>query len=140
LVFVTTSGGTTAIYNLFDSTKGAVTIALSTGIVDLPPGRAIILSKDGSLDLDQSNPVWSIGHRELQTSTTGGAQVTTAEFSIPSALAQVGSLAALLRSKDPRHKKLAQRLFKTVAVLMTVKKNGLPYRPIAKRPLLSANP
>jgi hypothetical protein len=139
-VFVTTSGATTAIYNLFDSSKDAVTIALPTGMITLAPGRAVILSNRQSIELNASNPVWSIGHREVQASTIGGAHITRAEFSIASAVSQVGSLSALLRSKNPEHRKLSQQLLKTLAVLMVVKKNGVPYRPVAPKPLLSANP
>jgi hypothetical protein len=98
------------------------------------------LSDKETLDLKASNPVWSIGHRTMQTSMVGSVHVTSAEFSIASALTNVGSLSALLRSKNSHDRKIAQQLLKTAAVLMFVKKNSVPYTPIAKRSLISANP
>jgi hypothetical protein len=130
LVFVTTAGATTAIYNLCDQSKGAVTLELSSGTIVIPPGRAIILSTDRSIDLNRSNPISSIALRNVQPSTTGGARTITAEFSVASALSQVGSLSALLKSKDPQHKRLARQLLKTAAILSVVNKNGAFYRPI----------
>jgi hypothetical protein len=139
LVFVTTSGGTTAIYNLHDSCKNAVNVSTSTGVMPLVPGHAMILSNKESIDLSASNPVWSIGHRNTRTTTAGGIHVLSAEFSIASALTRIPALVALVQSKDPKQQRLAQQLLKTAAVLMFVNKSGEPYRPVPRSPLLSLN-
>jgi hypothetical protein len=138
-VYVTTNGGTTAIYNLHDSCKNAVTVATPIGNTPLAPGHAMILSKKESIDLDASHPVWSIGHRNTRTMTAGDVHILTAEFSIASALRQIPALAALMQSKDPKQQRLAQQLLKTGAVLMFVNKNGEPFRAIPRSPLLSLN-
>jgi hypothetical protein len=139
LVFVTTSGGTTAIYNLHDSCKNAVSVTTSNGVMPLSTGHAMIVSNKESIDLNDSNPVWSIGHRNTKTSNVGGVYMLTAEFSLASALTRIPALVALVQSKDPQQQRLAQQLMKTAAVLMFVNKNGEPYRPVPKRPLLTLN-
>jgi hypothetical protein len=138
-VFVTTSGGTTAVYNLHDSSKNAVTVSTLTGDIQLAPGHAVIFTNSDSIDLNDSNPVYSIGHRSLQTSTIGGINTITAEFSIASAFSRIPALAAMMQSKDPHQQRMAQNLLKTAAVLMFVNKKGEPYRPVPKRPLLTLN-
>jgi hypothetical protein len=139
LVYVTTSGTTTAIYNLHDSCKNAVNVATSSGIRPLLPGSMIILSSKESIDLSSSNPVWSIGHRNVRTSAMGDTNVTLAEFSLASAITRMPAVVALLQSKNPQERRLAQQLLKTAAVLTFVNKNSEPFRPLQRNPLLSIN-
>jgi hypothetical protein len=63
------------------------------------------------------NPIESIGYRNILGQRFEGFHAFTAEFSMPSAISNVKQLRALVASKHPEAKKLADHMLKTTAII-----------------------
>src|SRR5262249_42771184 len=117
-VLVSIADNKLAVYNLDDNHKGAVSVSINGQKLNLAPGNhATVTDRTG--EFAQINPIETISHRRVSSrAIANGVKVHTSEFSIASAIQSVKPLQAVIGSKNPQAKKVADRLMKTTAVLM----------------------
>jgi len=118
VVLVSSDASGVAIYNIHDSGKHAVSIDVQGRKMSVCPGRHLLVSNNRGTDFAASNHVESVLHRAVSTSTIGDLKVHTSEFSTLSAMAGVLPLRAIIESKHPQSRKLADKMLKTTAVLL----------------------
>jgi hypothetical protein len=133
MVFATTNGSTTAVYNLHDNRGAAVSVTIAGSIYSVSPGQVLILSNSKKLEFAKLASVRSVGHRLIQHhDSSDGSHIFTAEFSAASALANVPQLRRLIQSNGPREVQCAKQLMKTAAILSTVGQSHGAYTPLAQ--------
>lgn len=111
-----------AVYDLHDGGRNQVVIQTGGKRINLSPGRHITISSNASEDFASVNAIELVQHRSLdQSKLNNGWNAYASEFSIPSACYAVKPLKRLMTSSDRESKKMANRIAKTTAVLMTLR-------------------
>ncbi len=110
-----------AVYNLHDQRKDSVSVHVENKAVSLTPGRHIHVSGRGGKSFDEVNSLELVQYRGMSRSgLQNGGDLYSSEFSIPSLLYAVKPMKSLMNSKHPHATKLAKRIMKTTAVLLTL--------------------
>ena len=118
IVLVSTNRDGVAVYNIHDTSKNSVSFDVRGRKMSICPGKHMLVSRSRGTDFASDNHLDSIAHRGVSTTVVSDLKVHTSEFSTLSAIAGVLPLRAIVESKHPQSKKIANRLMKTTAVLM----------------------
>lgn len=111
-----------AVYDLHDEGKNDVVVHTGGQRICLSPGRHVTVTSHTPEDFASVNAIELVQHRSLnQSKLNNGWNTYTSEFSIPSACYAVKPLKRLMTSSDRDSKKVASRIVKTTAVLMTLR-------------------
>jgi len=125
VALVSVSNGKLAVYDLEDSHKGAVSIEAHGQKVTLAPGNHLTIAQAKSGEFAQVNAIEAIPHRNVATRALNtSVKLHTSEFSVVSAMQSIKPLQAVMGSKHPQAKKVADRMMKTTAVLLTLGGKG----------------
>ena len=125
VALVSVSNGKLAVYDLEDSHKGAVSIEAHGQKVTLAPGNHLTIAQAKSGEFAQVNAIEAIPHRNVATrALKNGVKFHSSEFSVVSAMHSIKPLQAVMGSKHPQAKKVADRMMKTTAVLLTLGGKG----------------
>ena len=125
VALVSVSNGKLAVYDFEDSHKGAVSVEAHGQKVTLSPGNHLTIASAKSGEFAQVNAIEAIPHRNVATRViNNGAKLHSSEFSVVSAIQIVKPLHAVMNSKHPQAKKVAERMMKTTAVLLTLGGKG----------------
>lgn len=117
-----------AIFNLFDSRTGDVTVSHNGDNHSLPVGRQVVLTSDSGAKFDQVNPSM-VGYRNLSQGRVGSRKAFASEFSFFSALSTLKGLRDLLASSDKGDYARAQKLLKTAAAFTVIGKQKAQFQP-----------
>lgn len=118
VVLISTNRDGVAIYNIHDTSKNSVSFDVRGHKMNVCPGRHILVSSGTGSDFASINHLEAITHRGVSSIMVSDLKVHTSEFSTLSAMAGVLPLRAIVESKHPQSKKIAERMMKTTAVLM----------------------
>lgn len=125
VALVSVSDDKLAVYDLEDSHKGAVSIEAHGHKVALAPGSHLTIANAKSGEFAQVNAIEAIPHRNVVSKAIkNGVKLHTSEFSVASAIQTIKPLQAMMGSKHPQAKRVADRMMKTTAILLTLGGNG----------------
>lgn len=130
-VMMVQNGETLGIYALHDDHSGAVTVTLNGQNIEIPIGRQLVLTSNGTANFDEVSPI-KMGYRGLTLSKLGNLKAFMSEFSLPTALSTTDPLRKLMKSHDKEDQQLAGRLLKTAAAMMIMGRLNQPFQPIKK--------
>jgi hypothetical protein len=118
---VTVKNGSVAVFNLFDTRRGQVTMMAAGRSFDVALGQQALLTTSGG-SFTKTNPTPEVAVRSaMQQHALGGdAQLFIADFSIPSALMNHAALHSLLRSENVAHKRQVAQIIKAASILSIV--------------------
>ena len=124
VVMVATDNGL-SVFNIHDDARNSVTVASNGKTTDVYPGRHITISNGKEEGYEQINPGLFIPHRNMRVYEAGANKIYTSEFHIQSAIRGIEPLQVMLNSPDKDKQKMAEKVFKTMAVLQVLTgKNG----------------
>lgn len=109
-----------AIYDLDDRHKGAVVVQAGGHSITLSPGRHAMVSKHHEAEFGQINAIETVAHRNIVSQVKGATRAHLSEFFIPSALDTVLPLRAMMTSKQVATKRVADKMMKTAAVVLSI--------------------
>lgn len=125
VALVSVHGDKLAVYDLEDSHKGSVTVNAHGKQIALAPGNHVTVAHEAAGEFAQVNAIEAIPHRNLATKTIkAGIKAHTSEFSVASAIQSVKPLQAVMSSKHPQAKQVANKMMKTTAILLHMGGNG----------------
>jgi hypothetical protein len=117
--------GGTAVYNLDDSHKDSVVIAVGENQMTLTPGRHATITSHLVDGFEMINPVESFAYRNLsRTKLNSDLQVYTSEYSLPDAIRNIKQLRAMFSSSHPEVKRKVDHLLKTTAIVSQLTAGG----------------
>jgi hypothetical protein len=121
VAFISVDGNQLSVYDINDHHKASVVVSTGGRDLTLSPGRHLVVTGNSAKSFGDVNPIESIMHRSVvQHQIGGGKTAFVSEFSIPSAVAVVKPLKAIMSSKEAAARKVADRVLKTSAVVMMV--------------------
>jgi hypothetical protein len=104
--------------------------------IDVYPGRHVTVCKSNSGSFEEVNPGLFIPHRSMRTYEVGNKKFFASEFHIPSAIRGIEPLQAMLTSSESAaDQKMAQKVFKTLAVLQVLHGKHDDYALMTPKPL-----
>jgi len=122
VVLVAASHEKLAVYNMADQHKDSVTIDVQGQKLTLAPGMHMTVAAEDAGAFAQVNAFEAISHRNLTDRVLKpGTKVYTTEFSALSAIGTVKPLQVLAKSQHHEAKKVAERMLKTTAILLTLR-------------------
>jgi fibronectin-binding autotransporter adhesin len=125
VVLVVAGENGTSIYDLHDTKKEAITVSIQGKTLALSPGRHAMICADEKRSYADANLAELILHRGMKSArTTHGGSLFTSEFAVHSAIDCVPALRNLMASKEPTSAKVAAKLTKTQAVILTLSQNS----------------
>ncbi len=125
-----------SIYNFHDEAKDSVTMVADGREIDVYPGRHVTVCKSNSGSFEEVNPGLFIPHRSMRTYEVGNKKFFASEFHIPSAIRGIEPLQAMLTSSESAaDQKMAQKVFKTLAVLQVLHGKHDDYALMTPKPL-----
>lgn len=125
VALVSVHGDKLAVYDLEDSHKGSVTVNAHGKQIALAPGNHVTVAHEAAGEFAQVNAIEAIPHRNLASKTIkAGVKAHTSEFSVASAIQSVKPLQAVMSSKHPQAKQVANKMMKTTAILLHMGGNG----------------
>jgi hypothetical protein len=118
-VFVMETGHDVAVYDLFQSRPGQVSIVSGQKKLSLEPGRVVVLTRQDTDDFDEiQGSCRRIGYRRpTMTDVDKSIKAFAAEFSIPSALNIVVPLKRMLTSDERRDQTAIAKILKSSVLL-----------------------
>ncbi len=122
IILAITKGNLVSIYNLHDNAQNSVMVNAGglPKAISLNPGTHLSIIKSSSIaDFADVNPLPAIGYRGLKISQIGTYRLYLADFSLPSMIKSIKTLATLFnRSGSNREDKaIARQLLKTATVV-----------------------
>lgn len=127
--FVIETGHDVSVYNLHDSRHGGVKVVVGSKSIRVPLGKQLVLTRKPDATFDEINPGMTIANRNPQKLEFGdGVSGYMADFSIMSAVANIGPVKKMLTSKQPDAYKLGQQIIKNAAIMATISTAGGPYK------------
>lgn len=133
VVLISNESNGIAIYNVCDQSKNSVALNVAGQKMTVSPGRHLLVTQDRSSDFASVNHVESVMHRNVETASLSSTlTVHSSEFSVPSAMSGVLPLRALVESKHPDARKIAQKVVKTTAVLLHLGVNSGEFQHFVK--------
>ena len=127
LALIVSDNSSLSVYNLDDTSRGAVMIMVGREKITLSPGRHATITNNASA-FELVNPIRTLGYRSVTSRKLGdNLTVHSSEFSLPSALATIAPVRMLVSSADQNQKKVGQHLLKTAAILQTLSAQRAPY-------------
>lgn len=125
LVLMSLSNTGLSVYNLHDSSKGAVRVQNGANEIALAPSQHVMISKAKSTQFAQVNAIPTIAHRHLMTRrSVSGHTVHSSQFSIATAIEGVHAFKEIMNTNHPHAKAIAKRMLKTCAVVHTLSGNA----------------
>ena len=118
-VFISEDGNDTAIFNLHQRMPGGVKIVVGNKMIDLPPGRMLLVSRQGTKNFNAvKHQAKIVGYRNpTYYKVNKDMDVFVADFSIPSALMKIKPLRDMSKSKDRTDKKVFKMLLMNAVLL-----------------------
>jgi hypothetical protein len=116
-----------AVMNLHDRRRGAVAVLCGGRSYAIPVGRQVVLTANPGAGFDEINPS-GVAYRRLAKTRFGDTGAFTAEFSIPSALAEFEELALLRSSIKKEERQLAGKILKTAAAMNFISGQQTPFK------------
>jgi hypothetical protein len=121
LVLVLSFAQGLAVYDLDDSHRDAVTVAVNGQTSRLYPGSNLVITTDSVEDFEDINPAQLFAYRHISSSKIGaGLKIFGAEFHVPTALNTVLPLRELTASKHPAARRLTDHLLKATAASLQI--------------------
>jgi hypothetical protein len=121
VVLVSISRDKLAVYNIVDQHKDSVIVEAQGQKLGLAPGMHLTVASEQAGAFAQVNAFDAISHRNLTSRVLKpGVRVYTSEFSQLTAISTVKPLQVLAGSQQKAAKKIAERMLKTTAILLTI--------------------
>jgi hypothetical protein len=118
VAYVIETGNDVAVYNLCSSRPQAVRVLVGKKVIDVGPGRQIVLTKKKNPIFEQVNPATSIAYRNVRLEEVeNGVTAFGSDFSIPSAISQITPLKTMLVSSEKEDSKVLRRVLKSSVIL-----------------------
>lgn len=136
------AGDDLAIYDLHDSLNRGIKVVAYGNVINLGPGKQLVLTRGREKTFAEANPGATIACRQVKSyNLSENIKVFACEFSLTSAIAQVRPLQQMVASNNPRHQKLIAQLIKNAAILSQISNGHGPYKiKEVKNSELSAKP
>ena len=130
VVFVMKTNDSVAIYDLHQRGQGAVSVVSNKKLIQLDPGRLLVLTKQPGRDFDRVGGQFRIvGYRNpRQQDLSDELRAFAMDFSLPSALTNVLPLKQMLDSGNRLDQIAIQRVLKNSALLGELTGAAGPYR------------
>jgi hypothetical protein len=138
VVLVATNSGL-SVFNLHDESRNSVMIVADGKTTDVYPGRHVTISNAKEERFEEINPGLFIPHRNMRVYDAGSKKVYTSEFHIQSAIRGIEPLQALLSSPDREKQKMANKVYKTIAVLQVLTGKNGNFELLTPKPLTAYN-
>ena len=121
-----------SVYNLDDSKRDSVSLAINGECISLPPGAHVTITHDSNQRFEDVNPAQYIAYRNVRSrKMNGDFKAFHSEFNHMSAIAGLEPLKNMMSSNDSAKKKMAQHILKTSALVALLSKSTTPYEYMA---------
>jgi len=118
LVLIMATSDAVAVYDLDDTHRDAVTLAVGGNQLSLMPGKTAVIARQAVSSFDLVNPCEGFGYRNLGSKVIGGGlKAFAAEFDMMSAISQVSQLRQLVSASQPEAQRIAGHLAKTSVIV-----------------------
>ena len=113
------SGNDTAVFNLHQSRPGGMKVVVGKKLINLPPGRMLLVSRQGTKDFGEvKHEAKIIGYRNPNYyKINDDMDVFLADFSLPSALKKIVPLRKMFKSDDKADRKLVRKILMNAVLL-----------------------
>lgn len=126
--FLLNDGHSVSVLGLHDGKCGDVTVGVADRQFKLRSGEQLIVSDRTYAEFEQANPLPQLGVRGVRTVELGnGQRVFLCEFSLPSAVTQLGSVARLNRSTSTHDRAIYGKILKNAVVMQVATSAHGPY-------------
>jgi hypothetical protein len=127
------TGNDVAVYSLYNNQDDDVSVIVDHKSISLRPGRMVVLTRNSSASFKDINPGKNVATRNHHKHHAGGGIIAyTADFSLVSALSNVGVLKGMLRSPDQSQRQMAAKMMKLAAIQMHLTTHAGPFSAPAK--------
>lgn len=117
-----------SVYDVNDHHKRSVEVEVGGRSIPLAPGRHVTVTNDKCAQFAEINAIEAMMHRNVGHHDMGnGRRAFTTEFSLPGAIQVLKPLKAMMSSKHPQAQKVAERVFKTSAIVLQLGQTGASY-------------
>lgn len=131
VVYIYSTGESQVILNLHDHRRRDVEVKVGKDLIELPPGREILITRHHLLQFEQARLVPGIWFRSVYLlKDEPGLKVYETQFSSISAVALLPALRKLVKEQKSSREKLA----KTFAAVITVSGDRQAFRPSMQEP------
>ena len=128
VAFVMETGNSLAVFALFESVTGDISIDTAGKKTALRTGEMLLLSKNVDGEFKDINPMSDIPTRDSRKHSVNDDTVAhTAEFSIPVAMSKMALKSSLMQSKSVDGRKIVNQLIKMAAIQSQLLSNHGPF-------------
>jgi hypothetical protein len=129
-----------SVYDVNDQHKRSVEVEVGGRSIPLSPGRHVTVTHNKIGQFNEINAVEAMMHRHVGSHELGnGHKAFTTEFSLPGAIEVLKPLKAMIKSNNTEAQKVAQKVFKTSAIVMQLSQGGASYEFHAKPKTVALN-
>lgn len=133
MALVMETGNDVAVYSLYNNQDDDVSVIVDHKAISLRPGRMVVLTRNNSASFKDINPGKNVATRNHHKHHAGGGIIAyTADFSLVSALSNVGVLKGMLHSPDQSQRQMAAKMMKLAAIQMHLTTHAGPFSTPAK--------
>lgn len=117
-----------SVYDVNDNHKRSVEVEVGGRSIPLSPGRHVTVTHNKVAQFADINAVETMMHRHVGSHELGnGHKAFTTEFSLPAAIEVLKPLKAMLKSNNADAQKVAQKVYKTSAVVLHMSQGGASF-------------
>jgi urease gamma subunit len=125
--------GGVAVYNLHDTTRGAVAVAQGDHRLAIQPGRSLVITNRKVDYFEDVNPAEFVGYRRVAAKAyDDGIRTFQSEYNLFSLMQGLPPLKTMVASKDSRDKKAVASMMKTAAILLSTN-DAMPFERMQPR-------
>jgi hypothetical protein len=119
--FVLNDGHSVVVLSLHDGKRGDVNVVAGGHTFKLRAGEQVVISDDAQADYKDANPLAKLAMRKLQSAAINeSSKAFVSEFSLPSAIMQLGMLSRLQHSQVAHERSLYGKMLKNAVVMQAV--------------------